>query len=145
MRQSLFQQVPARKDLEGIQNGVNYEVTAALLHGSKLDDAQRNRLRCLWEGRAATEERAVKRTGGDPACHFCERGVPETSLHMSKECPRFAQHSFRLLQETSEQEREAWPPCKNVRLGHLVFGMLASSLLMARSLSYRLALGPFWL
>ncbi|CAE7944048.1 TU20, partial [Symbiodinium necroappetens] len=111
LRQSFFQLVPDRKDLKGIQDGVDYEVTTALLRGSTLDAAQCNRLRFLWEGRVATEERAAKHGGGDPTCPYCTLGVPETSLHVSQDCPRFASQRETLLARTTQAERDTWPPC----------------------------------
>lgn len=111
IRQSFFLSVPDRKDLQGIQAGVDYEVTTALLRGSTLDAAQRNRLRFLWEGRVATEERAAKHRGSDPTCPYCTMGVPETSLHISQECPRFAGQREALLAQTTQAERDTWPPC----------------------------------
>ena len=111
LRQSFFQLVPDRKDLKGIQDGVDYEVTTALLRGSTLDAAQCNRLRFLWEGRVATENRAAKHRGGDPTCPYCTLGVPETSLHVSQDCPRFASQREALLARTTQAERDTWPPC----------------------------------
>ncbi|CAE7405810.1 unnamed protein product [Symbiodinium sp. CCMP2592] len=111
IRQSLFSLVPARKDLQGIQAGVDYVVTTALLRGSTLDATQRSRLRFLWEGRVATEERSAKHRGGDPTCPHCTLGVPETSLHVSKECPQFADCRKELLAKTSQAERDSWAPC----------------------------------
>ena len=48
IRQGLLAKITARKDLEGVCKGVNYELTVGLLHGHKLSVDNRNRLRYLW-------------------------------------------------------------------------------------------------
>ena len=111
IRQALLRQVPLRKDLEGIQQGVCYENTVKLLTGPTLRAEERCRLRYLWEGRVPTAERAAKHTGGCTNCPYCDFGVPETSMHISKDCPAFRVQRQQLLDQTTVEERAAWPPC----------------------------------
>ena len=111
IRQAKLAQAPPRKDLEGIQDGINYELTTASLVGRTLTAAERVRLRFLWEGRVATEERAAKFRHGHGTCRFCTEGVVETSMHISKDCVAFADQRAQLLASTTEAERATWPPC----------------------------------
>lgn len=111
IRQALLSNAPARKDLHGIQEGVNYELTTRLLMGRSLSLEQRCRLRFLFEGRVATAERASKHTGCSAICPNCDMDVTETSVHVSQVCPAFAAQRRALLAATTQVERDSWPAC----------------------------------
>jgi len=100
-----------RKDLKGLQLGVDVEASTQLLRTSGKTQVHKGLLRSILSGGVVCGQRAFKAGfSAQPFCKFCSSSVAETVHHLFWECPAWAH--IRVEHELAKASwRPDWPPC----------------------------------
>jgi len=99
-----------RKDMNGIEHGIDRDATLALLNGSKLSPMQKGSLRSILAGAIWTQDRLHRAYRVEsPLCPYC-RQASEDHQHMWWECSAWSgirlKHGFAPTAAASH-----WPSC----------------------------------
>ena len=99
-----------RKDMEGIERGIDREATLVLVNGSRLTPIQKGTLRSILAGAVWTEDRRHRaKQAASPFCPYCRKAI-EDHFHMWRECPAWsavrARYGF-----TRPGFASQWPAC----------------------------------
>eukprot|EP00973_Karenia_brevis_P023699 3266111-Karenia_brevis.AAC.1 len=102
-----------RRDMQGIQDGIDREATLALLKSKGFDGQSKGMLRSIMAGAFWTCKRlAHTKVLEDDTCPFCSLGEVEDECHLWWTCPAWKhvreQHSFALQAYSNEC---GWPQC----------------------------------
>ena len=123
----------SRWDMAGVQNGIDYDKTRALLQDTSFSFLNNGILRTILAGAVWSPSRMLaggKLTPAAAACVHCTAGVPETLGHRYALCPTWSQ--IRLDHGVTQAELESYPRCLSrcgiVPLGHQIGKAQAKSL-----------------
>ncbi|CAE8600524.1 unnamed protein product, partial [Polarella glacialis] len=112
VRRAAWRRAAARReDMHGIEDGIDREMTLALLRSSSLPPYEKSVLRSILAGSVWTQDR-LSRAGMVQAatCPYCDAGAAEDHEHMWWHCP--AWEGIRQLHSVAEHaDVPSWPAC----------------------------------
>ena len=103
-----------RPDMQGIEEGVERDLTTCLLNSGKLSPYQCALLRAILAGAVWTQERLHRaRLAPSATCLFCGEGLDEDHEHMWWKCKAWSDIRTRCLGKRC-LDTSSWPPCLKV-------------------------------
>jgi len=100
-----------RRDMVGIEDGIDRGASLQLLDATDLDVAAKGKLRTILSGGVWTQERASRAYRHTSAvCPFCSTGEEEDHEHLWWRCPTWS-HIRACHSAAMEHWSPAWPPC----------------------------------
>eukprot|EP00973_Karenia_brevis_P065306 9071202-Karenia_brevis.AAC.1 len=112
VRLALWRQAEDRRaDMQGVGQGVDKAMSAALLHDRRIDDYKKGVLRSVMAGSVWTQDRLHKAgLEASNVCKFCNEGIIEDTAHLFWECP--AWHNIRSAHACPAFAFQSfWPAC----------------------------------
>ena len=100
-----------RADMQGIEVGIQKEITTGLLEWGKLTPYEQALLRSILSGSIWTQDRLHRaKLALSPVCPYCSTGATEDHEHLWWKCPAW-QDVRQMYAEACELDSEALPAC----------------------------------
>ena len=125
LRMEAWRQAAARRaDMQGIEAGVQKELTTRLLEWGKLTPQEQGLLRAILAGAIWTQDRLHRaKLASSPICPYCTTGAVEDHEHLWWKCPAW-QPVRQMYAQACDIDSAALPACTASQQGARVHGLM---------------------